>query len=161
MSHSIDISLRWSEESWRISRSIDIALRWSATILRRNAFSKPVIDRKMSVACGKDYSDRDNGALSSNTPHCTPLECGTVVYPRAIDIALRWSATILRRNAFSKPVIDRKMSVACGKNYSDRDNGALLRFTMRTLSRSLSVRLIAPYIGVRGRSACRAATKTP
>ena len=39
-----------------------------------------------------NYSDRDNGALSSNTPHCTPLECGDWTHHDSIDIALRWSA---------------------------------------------------------------------
>ena len=63
--------------------------------------------------------------LSSNTPHCTPLECRREEGSCSIDISLLWSETILRRNAFSKLVIERKMSVARWKNYSDRDNGML------------------------------------
>ena len=51
--------------------------------------------------------------LPSNTRHCAPLERGDWTDHDSIDIALRWSETLLRRNAFSKPVIDRKMSVAC------------------------------------------------
>ncbi len=51
--------------------------------------------------------------LSSNTRHCTPLECRRDGESCSIDISLLWSETILRRNAFSKPVIERKMSVTC------------------------------------------------
>ena len=34
-----------------------------------------------------NYSDRDNGTLSSNTQHCTPLECGDWAHHDSIDIA--------------------------------------------------------------------------
>ena len=29
----------------------------------------------MSVTCWMDYTERDNGVLSSDARHCTPLEC--------------------------------------------------------------------------------------
>ena len=45
----------------------------------------------MNVTCGKNYSDRDNGTLSSNTRHCAPLERGDWTHYDSIDIALRWS----------------------------------------------------------------------
>ena len=59
---TLDIALLWSADAGRdrvlLTSKISIALAihsldllWSETILRRNAFSKPVIERKMSVTC--------------------------------------------------------------------------------------------------------------
>ena len=67
------------------SCSIDIALRWSENQTTKLHFSRLVIERKRSVACGKNYSDRDNGVLSSNTRHCTPLECENLDISYSID----------------------------------------------------------------------------
>ena len=76
-------------------------------------------------------------ALPSNTRHCTgstialtirsfdPLECRRGEESCSIDISqdllsrslfsrlILWSETILRRSAYSKPVIERKTSATC------------------------------------------------
>ena len=46
--------------------------------------------RYKRVTCRKNYSDRDNGALSSNTRHCAPLERGNSELSYSTDMALLW-----------------------------------------------------------------------
>ena len=136
MSHSIDIALLWSADARRnrvlLTLGISIALiihsldlRWSENQTTKLHFSRLVIERKRNVACGKNYSDRDNGVLSSNTRHCTPLECRREEESCSIDITLRWSENQTTNEHFSRLVIERKRSVTYGKNSSDRNNGVL------------------------------------
>ena len=85
-----------------------------------------------------NYSDRNNGALSSITQHCTPLECGDWAHHDSIDIAqdplsrslfsrlILWSENQTTKEHLFKVYHRLKdVSIACRMNYSDRDNGAL------------------------------------
>ena len=53
------------------------------------------------------------GPLSSNTRHCTPLECRCEEESCSIDIALRWSENQTTKEHFSRLVIARKKGVTC------------------------------------------------
>ena len=44
----------------------------------------------MNVTCGMNYADRDNGALSSNTRHCAPLERGNLGMSHSINMSILW-----------------------------------------------------------------------
>ena len=52
-------------------------------------------------------------SLSSNTPHCTPLECRRDGESCSIDISLLRSENQTTKEHFSRLVIERKMSVTC------------------------------------------------
>jgi len=74
---TLNIALLWSAEIRRITILLTLhriyyrarySLAWSAGVKtrpRRNSFPISVIARKTSVACWKNYSNRDNGALLS------------------------------------------------------------------------------------------------
>ena len=86
------------------------------------------LDRKLglyvvtSVTCKKDYSDRDNGMLSSNTRHCTPLECRRKEESCSIDISLRWSENHSTKERVFEASHRAKTSVTCQANRSGRNN---------------------------------------
>ena len=51
---------------WTHHDSIDMALLWSEKHAGKERFLKPVIDPKTSVTCWKNYSDKNNGTLSTD-----------------------------------------------------------------------------------------------
>ena len=85
----------------------------------------------------RDASESTVGNLSSNTQHCTPLECRREEESCSIDIAqdplsrslfsrlILWSENQTTKEHFSRLVIERKTSVTFRMNYYDMDNGAL------------------------------------
>ena len=67
----------------RYQVTLDMALRWSAEFGSSPATDMTLLWSEKQATCGKNYSDRDNGALSSNTPqkacHRAKNACNTHV----------------------------------------------------------------------------------
>ena len=55
----------------------------------------------------------EEGSLSSNTRHCTPLECGDWTHHDSIDIALLWSENHAKKECLFRIQQKRKTSVTC------------------------------------------------
>ena len=89
--------------------------------------------RYKSVTCGKNYSDRDNGA---------PYQ---VTLLRKLVIERRTSCEMLYHNLLDcDPQTNRLRykRVTCRKNYYDRDNGALSSNTPHVIERKTSCEML-------------------
>ena len=88
-----------------------------------------------------NYSDRDNGALSSNTRHCTPLECRHEEESCPIDIALRWSEKQTTKEHLLKACHRFKDVVLLAERIIP--TGIMARYQMRTqrIRSNLQVRM--------------------